>query len=79
MLAQADKYDPSSEHEAISWIEAVTGVSPLVPEGGTLASALRTGEVLCRLVNKIRPESVKRINVSKMPFKQMENISAFLK
>lgn len=69
----------ASEQEAIAWIEAVTGEKPLVREGETLASALRSGVVLCKLINCIRPGSVKEVNDSDMPFKQMENISLFLK
>jgi hypothetical protein len=75
---QAFKNDVESEDEVIAWIEAVIGKAPLVREDETLGEALRSGEVLCHLVNKIKPESVTRINVSDMPFKQMENISAFL-
>ena len=39
---------------------------------------LKDGRVLCALANAIRPGSVRRVNESKMPFKQMENIKAFL-
>jgi hypothetical protein len=78
VLLQAFKNDVESEDEVIAWIEAVIGKAPLVREDETLGEALRSGEVLCHLVNKIKPESVTRINVSDMPFKQMENISAFL-
>lgn len=40
---------------------------------------MRNGVLLCKLVNCIAPGSVKRVNESRMPFKQMENISNFLK
>ena len=46
-MYQAAKHDVSSEQEAIAWVEAVTGESPLVGSGETLASALKSGEVLC--------------------------------
>lgn len=32
-----------------------------------------------QLVNTIKPGSVRKVNESRMPFKQMENISNFLK
>lgn len=39
--------------------------------------SLKDGVLLCKLVNKILPGSAK-YKESKMPFKQMENIAAFL-
>ncbi|CAM9589648.1 unnamed protein product, partial [Hapterophycus canaliculatus] len=35
--------------------------------------------LLCKLINTIKPGVVRRVNQSKMPFKQMENISNFLR
>lgn len=57
------------------WIEAVTE-EPVI---GTFGDALRDGVQLCKLINTIKPGAVRRVNESKMPFKQMENISNFLK
>lgn len=68
-------YDYQSEHEAQEWIEAVTG-EPFAEEFG---EELRNGRRLCLLINEIRPGAVRRVNDSRMPFKQMENISNFLK
>jgi hypothetical protein len=34
---------------------------------------------LCHAINAIKPKSVKKINKSKMPFKQMENVTNFIK
>ncbi|KAJ8608121.1 hypothetical protein CTAYLR_010252 [Chrysophaeum taylorii] len=61
--------------EAVTWIEAVTGL----PMEGTFDEWLRSGVVLCTLVNKISPGSVKKINKGSMPFMQMENISQFIR
>lgn len=69
------KYDPNLEAEAREWIEAVTG-RPF--PAGTFAEALNDGQVLCNLINGLRPGSVKKINASKMAFKKMENIGNFL-
>lgn len=60
---------------AQGWIETITKE----PCAGPFGEALRNGVLLCKLVNCISPGSVKRVNESRMPFKQMENISNFLK
>ncbi|CAM9693233.1 unnamed protein product [Chrysoparadoxa australica] len=75
---QAANYDFEAEDMAREWIEAVTGASleSVSPDFGV---SLKDGTVLCALVNTIKPGTIKRVNNSKMPFKQMENISAFLK
>ena len=44
----------------------------------SLQETLKTGEVLCRLVNTLKPGSVKKIGSGSMPFKQMENISQYV-
>jgi len=36
-------------------------------------------EVLCRLVNKVSPGAIKKVNTSPLAFKQMENITVFLR
>jgi hypothetical protein len=69
------KYDPRLEAEARTWIESVLEEN-LGP--GTLQEELKSGEVLCRLANKIKPGSVGKISAMKMPFKQMENIGNYL-
>lgn len=68
-------YDFESEHEAQEWIEAVTG-EPFADEFG---EELRNGKRLCVLINAIKPGAVRKVNDSRMPFKQMENVSNFLK
>jgi len=71
---QEAKFDPALEAKAKAWITAITGAQFPVSMGETL----HDGTVLCQLVNKIKPGTIKKINTSKMPFKQMENISYFL-
>lgn len=68
-------YDHRAEDEVRAWIEAITQE----PCEGPFGESLRNGVLLCKLVNCISPGSVKKINESRMPFKQMENISNFLK
>lgn len=68
-------YDHEAEREAQDWIEDVTG-EPFVDE---FEEELKSGRRLCELINSIKPGAVRRVNDSRMPFKQMENISNFLK
>ncbi len=65
-----------AEQTVRQWMEAVTGEAF---GEGSFASQLRSGERLCRLANSLRAGSVGKINSSSLPFKQMENISQFLK
>ena len=62
------------EAEARAWIEAVTGTAL---GGMSLQEELKDGTVLCTLANKISDGCCKPSS-SKMPFKQMENIAAYL-
>lgn len=72
---QAAKHDPERERQARNWLQAVTG-EPF--PAGTFHEALKNGVYLCKLINKLQPGSVSRINDSKMAFKMMENIGNFL-
>ena len=72
---QEAKYDRNAERLAINWIEGVTGQRLT----GTFAEGLKNGQVLCTLINRIKSDSVRKIETSSMPFKQMENISSFLR
>ena len=56
-------------------VMSVTGKSM----DGPMGAWLHDGIVLCELANRLSPGSVKRVNKGSMPFKQMENIPAFLK
>jgi hypothetical protein len=71
----AAKYDPNAERLCIEWLEAVTGER----KQGSFGEWLHDGTVLCKLINTIQPDSVKKVEVSSMPFKQMINISSFLR
>ncbi|KAF8570906.1 hypothetical protein P879_07641 [Paragonimus westermani] len=70
------KRDHDQEASALDWIEAVLGTK--VDRSKAYEEVLKDGVILCKLINKIKPGSVKRINEnSTMPFKIMENINAF--
>ncbi|XP_064608057.1 myophilin-like isoform X2 [Liolophura sinensis] len=78
----AGKYDENVEQEVVGWIEAVTG-EKLSQGGGSLGAdglqkVLKDGIILCKLMNKLQPGSIKKINEGKMAFKLMENIGNFL-
>lgn len=68
------KFDSALEKEALDWISAV--IKTPVADG--THEALKDGVALCKLINTLRPGSVKKINESKMAFKMMENIGNFL-
>ena len=74
------KYDVNREKEALNWIEGVLGETIFTGVQGTdrVHEKLKDGVILCKLINKIKPGSVKSINQSKMAFKMMENIGNFL-
>jgi hypothetical protein len=70
------KYDHDLEAELRKWIGEVLG-NPL---GDDFHETLKSGVVLCRLLNKLSPKTVTGIDKkTKMPFKQRENINKFLK
>lgn len=81
---KAAKFDADLANEALQWITDVMesageGVDlPHVTEAKQVPPPLKNGVILCKLINAIKPGSVKKINSSNMAFKQMENISNFL-
>ncbi|VDM24942.1 unnamed protein product [Hydatigera taeniaeformis] len=71
------KRDKDQENEALDWIEALTGLK--MDRSKLYEDILKDGTVLCKLMNAINPGCIKKINENAtMPFKIMENISAFL-
>ncbi|XP_077981033.1 calponin-1-like isoform X1 [Glandiceps talaboti] len=78
---QRAKYDVEREKQARQWIEACTGRPLAEQELGEeyFHRSLKDGVELCHLANRLEPGSIKKINQTKMAFKQMENIGNFLK
>ena len=70
----AAKFDPALQAQAQGWLEALTGS----PFPGEFMESLKNGTILCEAMNVVRPGTIRRVNASRMPFKQMENISNFL-
>jgi len=64
------------EEEVTRWVEAVSGESK---GHATFGAWLKDGQVLCKVANTIQPGIIPAINTSRMPFKQMENVTAFIK
>ncbi|MEE6491577.1 hypothetical protein FKM82_016267 [Ascaphus truei] len=77
-----EKYDPNLEVILTQWIIAQCVGETSQPEGpGKLAfrTWLKDGTVLSHLINSLAPKSVAKIQRSEMAFKQMEQISQFLR
>ncbi|KAF0992375.1 hypothetical protein HZS_2788 [Henneguya salminicola] len=74
------KYDENTEKTCMEWVDAVIGEKIYTKTGSdAVHEILRDGTILCTLMNKLKPGSIKAINPSKLAFKQMENINNFLK
>ncbi|KXJ17071.1 muscle-specific protein 20 isoform X2 [Exaiptasia diaphana] len=75
----AEKYDSQQEEEARVWIEAVLGDKVFGDAQGPeeVQRVLKDGKILARLAIALGAKI--KVNEQNMPFKQMENISNFLK
>lgn len=62
------------EQEVLTWISAVLG-EPL--PNGEYEDILKNGVVLCKLINKLSPGSVKKIQEKGTNFQLMENIQRY--
>jgi hypothetical protein len=72
---EAAKFDVNLQNQAQQWIEELTGET--FPED--FMPSLKNGVLLCKAINVIQPKSVKKIYTGSMKFKQMENVTAFIK
>eukprot|EP00747_Dinoflagellata_sp_TGD_P216602 gnl/TRDRNA2_/TRDRNA2_89124_c0_seq2.p1 gnl/TRDRNA2_/TRDRNA2_89124_c0~~gnl/TRDRNA2_/TRDRNA2_89124_c0_seq2.p1 ORF type:complete len:276 (+),score=39.38 gnl/TRDRNA2_/TRDRNA2_89124_c0_seq2:50-877(+) len=64
------------EEQVKNWVEIVSGEN----KGSDQSTMewLKDGQVLCRLANKLEPRICPRVNTQQLPFKQMENVTAFI-
>uniref|UniRef100_A0A2K6TVR0 Calponin n=1 Tax=Saimiri boliviensis boliviensis TaxID=39432 RepID=A0A2K6TVR0_SAIBB len=62
----ASKYDHQAEEDLRNWIEEVTGMSI----GTNFQLGLKDGIILCELINKLQPGSVKKVNESSLNWPQ---------
>ncbi|XP_073465724.1 transgelin-2-like [Aquarana catesbeiana] len=76
------KYDPELENILVQWISAQCNNKVGEPEeAGQIGFQkwLKDGVILCYLINSLAPGSVSKIQSSNLPFKQIEQVSQFLK
>ncbi|CAL8302172.1 unnamed protein product [Merluccius merluccius] len=71
----AGKYDAQKEEELRLWIQDVTGKRV----GEPFMESLKDGVILCELINKLQPGSVRKINNSTQNWHQLENIGNFVR
>ncbi|KAI4491620.1 hypothetical protein M0804_003012 [Polistes exclamans] len=73
----AGKREASQEAEAQQWIETIVGER--FPPGINYEDALRDGVLLCKLMNKLQPGIITKINTSGGDYKMMDNLNQFQK
>lgn len=73
------KYNEDHAKEALAWVKEVTG-EDINADGNPdyFYETLKDGTILCKVINTLKPGSIKKIQTSKMAFKCMENINAFV-
>ena len=73
---RAAKYDIGLELELRKWIGEQIGNPELCNGNDTsFAELLKDGTILCELMNSIIPNTIKRINKTKLSFKQIVRVS----
>ncbi|XP_014219388.1 muscle-specific protein 20 [Copidosoma floridanum] len=74
------KYNVELARECLEWIKTITDENINVSgDMDNFFNVLADGTLLCKLSNCIKPDSIKRINVSDQTFRRMENINNFLR
>jgi len=68
------KYDPEAEEAVKAWIEEVLEIE----WEGDFLEFLKDGQILCKLINTIKPKSARKVTKMKAPFKCRENICKYL-
>jgi len=73
------KYSDELAQESLEWIKSIIDADfNVAGDMDNFYEVLKDGQVLCKLVNSIKPGIIKKVNQSQMAFKCMENINAFL-
>jgi hypothetical protein len=61
----------------VKWVEDLVGADK-AKGNQSMHEWLKSGQVLCHLLNAIKPGTVQKVNTMNTPFKQMENITLFM-
>lgn len=73
------KYDVNLATECLEWIADITGKDiNKSGEQDNFYETLKTGALLCEVINALKPGHIKKIQTSAMAFKCMENINNFV-
>ena len=72
-LKVAGKRDPEQEQLAQEWIDTIVGEK----FQDKFENSLRSGILLCKLMNKLQPGIIPKINLSGGDYKMMDNLSQF--
>ena len=72
------KYSPELEQGAKNWICDLLEDQTLF-QTESLANRLKSGEILCKCINKIQPDTIPKINTTKFNYAHMENIGNYIK
>ncbi|KYQ92066.1 hypothetical protein DLAC_06904 [Tieghemostelium lacteum] len=76
-LKRQAQRDVGYEKELGKWIESATGMKLEFPDD--LIESLRSGIILCNLINALLPGTISKINQKPLPLMQIENIGLYLK
>jgi len=67
--------DDVQKKEILDWIEACIGEK--IPRDQPFEKVLKDGQIICRLINRLQPGSVKKIQTKGGNFVLMQNIQSF--
>jgi len=76
-LKTRQKRDKVFEEQIIIWIEKLTDEKACSHE--EIVEALRSGVLLCKMMNAIEPGTIKKIDTRNIPLVFVENINNYLK
>jgi hypothetical protein len=68
------KFDAQAEKDALQWIEKVTSEKVF-----DFAEGLKSGKVLCKLINTLRPGTIPRYNPRPLPLMERDNLLLYLR